>query len=790
MTFKMSKILLGILVYFMIYSSTFAAGDINITSGKWRIVYQPETKSVDYINNGNSILNGVFVKAKLQNDVLQSKDYQNADLTKEAVADKFGNGEKYTIRYSGLPGKPDLEQVFYFYPGKDYFLTEAYIVSESNISSNYIAPLFTETESSFLPGDGNNRILSVPFDNDGFIRYSAFPMTRDSVSFEVTAVFNGESREGLVIGSVEHDTWKTGVRYSTSDNRFIKKLECYGGIAHVLTRDINTGNNSSPKTSKQHGSIHGQRLKSPKILVGFFDDWRRGMDLYGEANALIAPPRSWEKGTPFGWNSWGAMETKVNPKGVMDISDFIKNELQPRSFENNGQTYIGLDSWWNDNFTNSELKAFVDHCNANGQEAGIYWGPFSDWSDNGERFMEGTNNQYRYKDAYLYADGVIRSIQSRSLDPTHPGTKALMKYQIDRFKRWGFKYIKLDFINSGIMEADSFYEEGITTGVQAYNHGMQHLVDLCGDDIYLALSIAPSFPAQYGHSKRLSCDVWGAIGQTGYLLNSLSYGWWLDKVYAYNDADHLVLYDEASNKKYSEGENRARITSGVITGIYMLGDNYSQKGTYPGPALARERALKFATNPEINEIARMGKSFYPVEGYLSSTPDGAENYFMMDTDEYVYFVVFNYHPIVTRRGDMELERLGIAESNIVGVKELWTGNTIEITDGKLPYSVPFSDARVYRITKKGTGIDNSGYVDPQLKTYVVGDELIVGNIGELRPEEIRIYSTDGKMSMAGNFNSDTDGAGYRFNIASLDDGLYIAIVNTVSGKALRGKFIK
>lgn len=695
----LGKKLLSAFLSFITCVSVFAVGDKTITGGKWEIVLKENTKTAEFNYNGKTILSDVYAEAKIPGATLKSFDYRKTEVTQESIADNFGKGEKYTVRYSGLNGKPDLLQVFYFYSDKNYFLTEALISSKKNESSNYIAPIITTAKNAFLPEDVNNRVLSVPFDNDNFVRYSSFPLTKDSVSFEATAIFNGMTREGLVIGSVEHDTWKTGIRYSTRDNRFVEKLECFGGITHKETRDINSGKGKNPVTSKEHGSINGKLLKSPKLFVGFFGDWRKGLDEFGAANALVTPPRHWTKGTPFGWNSWGAMETKVNYLGVTDISDFIKTELQPRSFENNGQTYIGLDSWWNENFSDDDLIAFVKHCNANGQEAGIYWCPFSHWSTNGNDRMDGTDGKYKYQDAYLFADGQVRSVESRVLDPTHPGTKMMMKYQIERFRKWGFKYIKLDFINSGIVEADSFYDKKITTGVQAYNYGMQYLVDLCGEDMFLALSIAPTFPSQYGHSKRISCDAWGDINQTAYMLNSLSFGWWLDKVYAFNDADHLILYDEASNKRFSEGENRARITSGVITGLYMLGDNYSKKGSYPGTETARERALKFATNAEINEIARSGRSFYPVDGYSAPTPDGTENFFMMDTDKYVYLAVFNFQDNTSLSGYMDFPRLGLSAESGITIKELWTGASVNTIGGKLPYSVPGKDARVYRITK-------------------------------------------------------------------------------------------
>ena len=117
----------------------------------------------------------------------------------------------------------------YLYDGQDYFLTDVILQSPDNsiISSNYIAPISTEADNLFLPADVNNRFITVPFDNDGFITYASYPLScsqtdpeslaigrvaRDSVSMEVSAIFNGETQLGLVIGSVDHDTWKSAVR--------------------------------------------------------------------------------------------------------------------------------------------------------------------------------------------------------------------------------------------------------------------------------------------------------------------------------------------------------------------------------------------------------------------------------------------------------------------------------------------------------------------------------------------------------------------------------------------------
>lgn len=759
-----------------------------INSGKWKILYNEKSHALDYSYDGKIVLKDVYVKAKNTNDTISSGDYQSVALKKDMVTDAFGTGEKYTLTYSAEGNKPKLEQIFYFYPDKEYLLTEAYILSDDEISSNYIAPIYTDAKNSFLTKDASNRVLRVPFDNDGFVRYLSSPLNISDVSFEVTSIFNGNSRAGLVIGSVEHDTWKTGVAYSASENQYITHLQCYGGIVHKLTRDIPT-NGTKPTV---HGSIKGKSLKSPKIMLGIFGDWRKGMEEYGEANATIAPPRKWNMGTPFGWNSWAAMAEKVNYEGAVDVSDFVKANLQSNNFENDNTVFIGLDSYW-DNFSDDELRKFVENCQKNGQRAGIYWCPFSDWWGDGNRNVEGTAGEWKYKDLYLYVGGSPRKIASLALDPTHPGTKKLMEHYIRKFKALGFTYIKLDFINNATLEADSFYNPKVTTGVQAYNEGMSHLMQLCGDDMFTALSIAPMFPAQYGTSRRISCDTWGAMhendwGSTGYMLNSLSFAWWLDRVYTFNDADHILLYKPSEANDYKDGANRSRITSAVITGIYMLGDNFSFKGSFQGEYDARVKAKQFATNKDINDIARIGKSFYPVEGHKAVASDRSENFFMYETDKYLYFVAFNFDSGKELKGNMQLSRLTNGADNISTVKELWSGQSVQISNKSIPYSVAAQDVQVFRAEKSGYASieDETTDNEKELFCYQGADNNLHLESNKVL-KNIKIYSISGSLVLNNKLPHTTS---CQVNVRNLAKGAYIVNVQTAEGKKLKSKFIR
>jgi len=347
-----------------------------IQENGWTIKMNPSTKKLTYSHKGKTIITDAYAKALVNQDTLYSPDYKSVKLTTKPIVDNFGRGKRFSLTYSH-PSLPTLIQHFYIYPRKDYVTTELVVKTKNNSTTNYLAPICSDGANTFLPLSESNRALRVPFDNDAFVHYLAQPLDRPMVSFEVSTIFNGQDRQGLVIGSIAHDTWKTGIKYVGKRQQEITNLEVFGGITDELTRDIS---DHDDRPSAYHGKISGTELKSPKIFVGYFDDWRRGMETYADANAIISPPKKWNKGTPFGWNSWAAMAKDLNYEGAIDVSDFFKQELQPNGFENNGTSYIVLDSFW-DNFTQEQLREYVEHCHKNGAKGWNLLVPFFglDW---------------------------------------------------------------------------------------------------------------------------------------------------------------------------------------------------------------------------------------------------------------------------------------------------------------------------------------------------------------------------------------------------------------------------
>lgn len=636
--------------------------------GDWKIVYDKGSKALRITRGAGKVDLQLYASYKWNDRLITTKDYAGYTLAVKPVSDAFGKGTLLQVTYRDQQ-LPVLVQSFYQYAGKDYLLTDFTLeAAGGDIASNYMAPVNLPDITTAV-GKGNTRALFVPFDNDKWIRFQSYPLDFTTLtSYETTAVFDGDSRKGLVVGSVEHDFWKSAVIMDKVAGAYA--LTCYGGVADSTTRDL-----------LPHGAREGKVIKSPKVLLGVFGDWRDGMEAYGAANATVAPPRAWGKAMPMGWNSWGVLQFNISYQKALEVSDFFHAELQPHHFKNSeGEVVIGLDSGW-DRFTEEQLTDFVKHCKANGQMAGIYWTPFTDWGKRPDATIKEAP-QYRFKDVYIYAHGQPQELDGAyAIDPTHPAIEQRMKEVSALFRRCGFQYVKVDFMAHGAINGDKWYNAQVKSGIAAYNYGMQ-LLDKYFGDMYINLSIAPVFPAQYAQSRRIACDAWNKIKDTEYTLNAVSYGWWIDKIYRYNDADHVVL------QQASEGENRARVTSAVITGLFIAGDDFSKEGSEEG----KVRAKQFLTNAEVNAAA-MGRSFRPVEGTGVRSED---QFVLQDGKGNTYYAVFNYTE-EARQVLLPLARLGLDARKRYQVRNLWSRADIDATQ---EMRVPAKDVLFLKISSK------------------------------------------------------------------------------------------
>ena len=167
--------------------------------------------------------------------------------------------------------------------------------------------------------------------------------------------------------------------------------------------------------------------------MGYYDDWRAGMEDFGSANSVIAPPLPWKGEIPLGWNSWAAYACRINPKTMMGVSDFIKSELQDKGYHNNAAVYVNWDSACSSPLAyGDEYGAVARHIKANGHHPGAYFSSFGvwGWAKDPAAPVMGTDGKYTWNDIFLRDanDNIIVLDGGRAIDPTHPGTKMYVEF--------------------------------------------------------------------------------------------------------------------------------------------------------------------------------------------------------------------------------------------------------------------------------------------------------------------------------------------------------------------------
>jgi len=641
-----------------------------------RILYDLDKGTCDVILHGNPIIKNAYAVCRSRGHM----DSSTAAYTSRTLSVKGGCRSPHTTAFLiTMKGKglPTMQQEFQVSDKEAWFIAN---VSLEAPGCDYMSPLTTGTAD--LHETDDVRALFMPFDNDAWVRYNAFPLAyADYTSSEATALYSNGSRHGLILGSLDHDVWKTGVRVKGSGPGALSSLAVFGGYTDKTnTHDI-----------KEHGEVSssGQFCWGPRIMVGWFEDWRTGLETYGRFAQHSRVISRWTGATPFGWNSWGAMQDKLTLPKAKAVVDFFHDSCE--IFRTGAHTkkihpgdhtlYIDLDSYWDMlvkgglNGDISQLKEFCAYCKSKGFQPGVYWAPFVDWSRSARK-MEGSDCDY--SDCWIRQNGQFIDLDgARALDPTHPGTQARIALVIGRFKECGFKMIKIDFLGHATLEADHFYDTTVHTGMQAFAKGMKYLSQQLDNKMLVYAAISPNMAtAPYVHMRRIACDAYSHINETAYTLNSTTYGWWLGKLYDFVDADHVVFKNEPI------GMNRARLVSALVTGTLITGDDYS----VPGPWQATARTL--LQNQDLLQVAREGHAFRPVEGNTGDKPGS----FFVRKGKLTYLAIVNYNDTVMHY-TIDAARWGIASNR--PLRELFSGATLP--PGAWTVTIPPADAVIYRV---------------------------------------------------------------------------------------------
>lgn len=726
------------------------------------IVYNLTNKTYNVKFNGATVVTNASAYA-FSDQQYVSSNFATAVYTSTPFTDNIGSGTKHIFTLSGNYTL-GMQQIFYTYTNKNYVAVQ--VVLTGNGSNCYKMSPLTSYQVTPNFGSGDTRAVFVPYDNDAWVRYNAYPLnSADFTASEVTNIYNNTNRKGLVIGSLEHTKWKTGITVNGGGTSSAYVSVIAGWTKKEITRDtrghgwVNVGQTSCP---------------SPKVMLSANDDWRSGFEEFAQANAALQPKYifNWTAPKPIGWNSWGAMQTSINLTKVNAVVDFFHDDAPAFKTEDN-TLFIDLDSYW-DNMSDAQLAQFVTYAKSKGFKAGIYWAPFVDWGKY-NRQVEGSS--YNYNQCWTTVNGAPFELDGAyAMDPTSPGTKARIHYFINRFKAAGFEMVKVDFLTHASIEADSFVNYQLHTGMEAYQEGMKYLIDEINGTMLVEAAISPNIATgPYVHVRRIACDAYSSIGDSDYTLNSTTYGWWQNQIYDYLDADHVVF------GTVTAGENRARLLSSVVTGTITSGDDFSVAGAW------KAKAQSLLQNNDVMNVARADVNFRPADG---NTGYNAANIFSATHNDVTYLAVFNYSDAAVTN-NVNLSRLGLG-SGTYTVKELYSGTT-STTQGTLSVQLPKADAALYAISL-GTVLSTPSYFKTAATNYVFPnpasttfrikfDHTING------PVALSMYDTAGKEVWKSTIVAE-DMITSEIPVNGLAKGIYMIKASTEGNSVQNFKFVK
>ena len=366
---------------------------------------------------------------------------------------------------------------------------------------------------------------------------------------------------------------------------------------------------------------------------------------------------------PMGWNSWNYFAEKVDDKGVRAAAD----QIVATGMKDAGYIYVNIDDTWEGQrdatgllHTNSkfpDMKALADYVHSKGLKLGIYSGP-------GPKTCAGYEGSlgHEEQDAKMYAD-------------------------------WGIDYLKYDLCSfiPDVMEKQAPHDKAaqMRLMIAAYDK-MSKALKATGRPIVLSLCQygwdAPWewAPALGGNLWRTTGDIepkWDRIAVIGLSQAGLeSYagpGHW-------NDPDML----EVGNGKLTLAENRSHFSLWAILAAPLLAGNDLTKMKPEIKAILTNRDVIAIDQDALGKQGTRAYAEGEVEVWSRHLSSGAMAVAVINTADNSRFSTHPFH--------LDLDKLGLHGSQ--QAKNLWTGKTIELTNG-MPLELASHDVLMVRIAQ-------------------------------------------------------------------------------------------
>ncbi|WP_219834611.1 S-layer homology domain-containing protein [Paenibacillus sp. R14(2021)] len=616
--------------------------------------------------------------------------------------DKYGTGQMLTLTNTLASGASMVLHLS-IYEGKPFALVS---MTVNNASSQTISIMEPVAADNLDIGDGaDKRIYTAPYNNNtdfgvapvndfgysenGYDRPQGLTTTWspfNGTSYWVAAMFDNTNKHGFIGGAATTFKWKSmeSLKQASAANGPLTGFSVY-----------NAG-----------GTQSGTSVDSDLFFLGYYDDYRDGLEQYGSTYAIGDPKLSWNDGVPMGYNTYYTYYGMPTDESMHAMVDYFADNLKSL-----GYTYMNLDCCFkgpSGTGTSEDFKSYADYVHSKGMKAGGYEVPFAIWWDLSEPVPAAP--EYTYGDIALKDDNGVpikTYLNTYIVDATHPGGQAfirnLMHYY---FVSTGFDYVKLDFLDFGMFEGKHF--DPNMNGIQAYRLGMQIARDelLTADrDIFIDESIAPLLPSGYAHGRRSGIDTTIPLQNNLYsgierqALNAAASWWTNGTLYQYNDPDMAIPENIANGfYKYPLNESRLKSTIDFLEGGHLiLGDNM--------PFVSEDRFDAYL-NPALIDIAKQGKAARPVS--MTNITNKLEHsptvIYSTDNNGDKLVGMSNWNLNESAANTVTFSDLGLSPSATYTITELYSGTKLGTFTGSYTRTQQKGESVILRISTTASSL--------------------------------------------------------------------------------------
>lgn len=637
------------------------------------------------------------VGAEVNHHWVSAAAYPRHSAEVTAFHDALGAGQVLTLRFGGLAGEPDLIcrlRLYADHPYGDIQLT-AHNATGRALAIQGLRLADAAAVNLGAP-QARDRILAESVSEDPSIHIAGLGRAPRGGfhGYRDLLIYNRADRRGLLLAALTEDRFLTVAHLAVRPGaRRIAglTLDETGMTRVTLQRD------KIPVAERMFLNLPlapGGSLASDLVMFAAGPGYLAPLERYGRAVRRLHRTHFTRRDDPMGWWSWTAFY------GGITSGEVWTNALwQAEHLRRLGYNYLHIDEGYDyarGEYTTANATQFpngmwvLEHrIRGLGLIPGIWTAPFE---------VSARAWVYQHHRNWLLHDAQGQPIRVNYvtghsdplyvLDTTNPGAQAYLRrtYRI-LTRRWGVRYIKLDFMDASAIEGD-YYRPG-TTALEAQRIGLRIIRQAVGPQVLLDKDgSAMLAPVGLVNEGRIAPDTGHSFAASRDAVSNIASRFYMNGNFFVADPDAFSVSREIEPEQHWH-ESRAGLTfheaqvqivlAAMAGGMFEIGDDLPTLG-------AERRRLALAENRQIIDLNRLRRSALPLDLMTFPRADGAPSVFYLREDRrQAMLAVFNWTQHATRHA-LSLAALGFPATGAV--------RAYDVLDHNAPLALPGGEVRI------------------------------------------------------------------------------------------------